>query len=434
MTKADLWRLWQDSERQLRTRLRQAEAQRDNLIRQLSRLATQDRQMNAPECHSVPEDSHLRGGRSPLRHSEEDIARGFTIQEEKPILPSVVERHEEIDRENNLRIRLTEQYKRPRPAEEVRKKNSKGGDVSFTPRGRKRHRIKQKDNLPLHSSEPTRNVDTDDQFTQHRYSNRGAYSDGVERSKSSEDLNTTPRRRIKTGRGTDNVGIREPPEGFSGCSLTPLPLLRSLHQHTRTEKSYGSVQPSRESPHLGQTLGNEMLEKDADVILQDQERYKDIDHRRRREEGGGPRRRRITSHPITSYSEGHYRRRSRDRHTARDQSEGRGRREQERDPRYSGVRKSRERDSRDASCGTLSGISISSHKQHGVRRRTSYESSSEYEEIRLRTDTSTPTEITLDRRQSMQQPVLRGYETLRTGSGVSSDRSVSETRETGDPP
>lgn len=437
MTKADLWRLWQDSERQLRSRLRQAEAQRDDLIRRLSRLASQDRQGNVSESLIVPEEICSREGRSPLGHSEEDITKKRTIQEGETILHSVAERHGEDERVNIRCMRLTEHNTRLRPSDEVRKKNNKGVDISFTPKGRKRHRIKQKD-----SPEPLRNVDTDDHLTQHRYANRGTYTDGVKRSNSSEDLDATLRRRIRSGRVIDNLGEREIPEGFSGYSTTPLPLLHSLHQHTRTERSYGPVQLSQldtrehrtfqESAHFEQTSGNEILEKDA-IILKDDNIYKDISHPRGREEGSGPRRRRITSHPMTNYSESHPRRWPKDRHSARDQSEGRGKREQEREARYTSVRKSREKDGRDTS-GTFSGMSSNSRKQHGVRIRPSYESSSEYEEVRLRPGTSTSTEITQNKRESMQKFMLRGYETLQRSNELSSEKSVLETRETMDPP
>lgn len=438
MTKADLWRLWQDSERQLRLRLRQAEAQRDDLIRRLYRLAPQDCQESAKESYTVPEEFPSSESRSSLRHDEKDIARKHIIHEAEPILHSVAEKCEEDERLNIHRMRLTEQNTRLRPCDEGRKKNTKGVDISFTPKSRKRHRIKQD------SSEPSRNVETDDRLTQHRYANRRACNDGAKKSNSSEDLDATPSWRTKSGRVIDNLGVREIPEGFSGYSMTPLPLLYSLHQHTRTDKSYGPMKLSqldirehrkfRETAHFEQASGNTVLEKDAEIILQDDDRYKGINHPRGREEGGGPRRRRIISHPITSYSESHPRRWPKDRHSVRDQSEGRGKKEQEREPRYSSVRKSREKNGRDTNCAAFSGMSSNSHKQHGVRRRPSYESSSEYEEVILRPGTSTSTEIAHDKRQSMPQLILRVSETLQTSSEVSIEKSTEENRETIDSP
>lgn len=447
VTKADLWRLWQDSERQLRTRLRHAESQRDDLIRQMSRLGPRDRQGSASECHTVPEEVHVRDkkGRSPLKRCGEDATRGLLMHETEPTLHSVADRREEEDGDGNThRVRLSED-KRSRPGEEIlRKKRS--DDTSCTPRTRKRHRLKHKDSLhstPLHFSDPMRTAELEERFSQKRYSSRGSHLDGLESRRSSEDLDVTPRRRSKRTRSIDNLGVREPPEGFGGYSSTPLPLLHSLHQHTRTssERSYGPLPPLDTREHrtssrdqLGQPSGGEMIEKDADIILQDDDSYKTLDHRRRREEGAGPRRRRITSHP-----EGHNRRRSKDRHTPRDLSEGRVWREQEREPRYSGVRRSRERDVRDANGGTFSGMTHGTHKQHGARRRLSYGSSSEFEDTRHKTDTSTSTEMIPERRQQpmqQQHPVvsLRGYEVLRTGSEVSDERSLRETREAADPP
>ena len=83
--------------------------------------------------------------------------------------------------------------------------------------------------------------------------------------------------------------------------------------------------------------------------------------------------------------------------------------EQEREARYQGLRRARERDHMVGSYGSLTG-----RKQHGTRRRISHESSSEYEEVRRRTDTSTSAEITKDIRQSMQHPPPPGYQDPRT--------------------
>ncbi|XP_064118595.1 glutamate receptor ionotropic, NMDA 3A-like [Macrobrachium nipponense] len=56
VTKADLWRLWQDSEIQLRARLRQAESQRDELLRRLCQLTSCDSLGKVPDNPVMPEE------------------------------------------------------------------------------------------------------------------------------------------------------------------------------------------------------------------------------------------------------------------------------------------------------------------------------------------------------------------------------------------
>lgn len=460
VTKADLWRLWQDSERQLRARLRQAECQRDELLRQLSKLPHHHQQR--PEGPTRPEGFRERWERRSLGdlvgHATEDVVEHYDAR--KHTLYGADGRttggRRREEKGTMQRQRLSRMNNRERQVEEVRLKSMKV-DVLTTPRKRKqRPRSRSQEHLDARTSmeslvEERHYPRVEDRFCQQKYSTRRKRGSSQDRRRGSEDLDVTPRRRPKSHHLVDSVIERMGPEDpISGYCSTQLPLLHSLHQQTKrdAERSYVPLQSMPldtreervpfesygEQIHLQTFCGGEARGRGCDTNIRPEDPLDEGERHKKSDDDIPPRRRRATHHPASGHTAEGQHRRPRERHSSRDLSDGRRRRDssQQRESKHSVTRRPYE--ARDIS-GPYSG----SHRQHGARRHTSHESSSEQEESRYTSTTASETvsgREPLGRRHHTQHSLPRSCERRRGPSDPEEDRRGSERvfREVLEPP
>ncbi|XP_071516109.1 uncharacterized protein [Panulirus ornatus] len=454
VTKADLWRLWQDSERQLRARLRQAECQRDELLRQLSKIP----QHEVPARQQGPKERWERRSLGELvGDTTEDVVELYDARKHTPHVADARatggrRREERIEMQRQRLARLN----RDRQVEEVRLKSMKG-DVPGTPRKRKqRQRSRSQEHL-----EAKTNLDSliegrhyprvEDRACQPKYTNRRKQGSSQDRRRGSDDIDVTPRHRAKSHRVVDTVIESTGPEDtITGYCSTPLPLLHSLHQQTKcdAERSFVPLQAmpldTREEriPYESysdqiqlQTFCGEVRGRGCDNNIRPEDSHDEGERHRKSDDDIPPRRRRGAHHPPSGHTEGQHRR-PRERLSSREISESRRRRDssQQRDPRHSATRRPYEREVRD-----LSGPYSGSHRQHGARRHTSHESSSEQEESRYASTTASETisgRETFGRRHPAQHSLPRSCERRRGPSDPEEERRSSERvfREVLEPP
>ncbi|KAK3858689.1 hypothetical protein Pcinc_035138 [Petrolisthes cinctipes] len=397
VTKADLWQLWQDSERQLRVRLRQAESQRDELLRLVARLPQRDR-LGLPEGSSeewenrslrdmtgdsfgestdYPDAGRKGSSGSQRRSGGEDISGGSGGD------PS---RHRSVRRAT-----------RERHPDDMMRMRSTRRESSITPRKKRRPRSKSHDYLETRRSSDT----LDDRYYHPRFDSRSSpYRNANRRRRRDEsqerirlgleDFDSLTRHRTK-GHSVESVIERTIlADSAAAYYATPLPLLHSLHQQNRhdAERNYSFLQnlppldrresriPSdtyTEHIHL-QTLCREIRGRscESDDPLDDDRHWKSEEERM-------PLRRRRAAYRAT-HADGQPRSRPRERLPSWEFPESLHRRESslQRDTRHSmSSRRPYEREPR-----TISPF-ISSHRQHSVRKRTSYDSSSDQEDGRF---------------------------------------------------
>ncbi|XP_069947292.1 uncharacterized protein [Cherax quadricarinatus] len=345
VTKADLWQLWQDSETQLRARLRQAESQRDALLRQLSKLPHRERAVQ-------PEVSSEKWERRSLENVMGDV-EGDTIElcdARKHALPAGDARlvaggsRRGEEKSEMYRQRLSRMNNRERKGEEVRLMNIKG-DVSTTPKRKKRQRSRSQDHLDARKSQDSSEEGIhypkpEDRVGYPKYTRRRKRETSQDRRRGSEETDITPRHRAKSHRLIDTVTERTGPvESISGYCTTPLPLLHSLHQQSKTdaERSYGPLQSlpldrreeripfkSYEQMHL-QTYCGDNRGKGCDTDMRSEDHRDEIErHKKMEEDKMPPRRRRTTYLSTTGHAESQHRR-PKERHSTRELPEGRHR-------------------------------------------------------------------------------------------------------------
>ncbi|XP_045593274.2 uncharacterized protein [Procambarus clarkii] len=345
VTKADLWQLWQDSEKELRARLRQAESQRDALLRQLSTLPHRKHQVQ-PE---VPSEKWVKRS---LGNMVGDTAVGaIELCDSRKHNLIVGDTRLAIgggrwgeEKNNGHRQRLSRMNNRERKMEEVRLKTNKG-DVSTTPKRRKRQRSRSQDHLDTKKSQDSSEEgihypSPEERLSYPKYTRRRKRETSQDRKRGSDDLDVTPKHRAKTHHLSGTVIERTgPAESISGYCTTPLPLLHSLHQHTKSdvERSYGShksisldrreeripFENYSEQIHIQSYCSGDSrgIGCDDDMRLDDHCDEADC-HKKLEDDKLPPRRRRTPYHLVSGYTESQHRR-PKERHSSRELPEGR---------------------------------------------------------------------------------------------------------------
>lgn len=427
VTKADLWQLWQDSEKELRVRLRQAESQRDELIRQVSKASRDHHTLT----EGSSEDWDTKSMEDPLGEAKKPYGAVSRLDEDAGDKP-----------------RPARRKSRERQADEMRHKNSRR-DSSTTPRKKKRQRSKSHDYLETRrSSESLEEKKTypksEERVTPRKHSSRRKRDVSQDRRTMSEEGPSLQRQRTIVHRSVegaiDNTSLVDPPGEY--CS-TPLPLLRSLHQQTKSDagRNYAFLQsltPERRDEGLPHdTYGDQIHLKtfcrevkgracESDDQVEEENRLKKSD-----DEKLSIRRRRAAHHGAGGHGEAQARR-PRERHPSRELYEGLHKRESslQRDPRQSLPRRPYDREVRDHSSpysGSHRHQQPQQQQQHSGRRHTTYDSSSDQEETYYSATPSLepgPAREAHGRRQPPQHPPYpRGYEGRRPGDRMEDRRS-----------
>lgn len=437
MTKADLWQLWQDSEKELRVRLRQAETQRDELLRQVSK-ASRDR-------HTLTEGSSEDWETKSLEDTLGEAKKPYGAGAAVPQLAEDV----------GDKPRPARRKSRERLSDEARHKNSRR-DSSTTPRKKKRQRSKSHDYLETRRSsesleEKAPYPKSEERSTPRKHSSRRKRDSSQDRRTASEEGPSLQRQRAVVHRSLegaiDNTSLADPLGEY--CS-TPLPLLRSLHQQSKSDAERNfpflqSLTPERRDERLPhdqihlKTFCREVKGRGCERDLQAEE---DSPLKKSDEEKLSIRRRRAAHH-----GGGHgevQARRPRERHPPRELYEGLHKRESslQRDPRQSLPRRPYEREVRDHS-SPYSGShrhQQQQQQQHSGRRHTTYDSSSDQEETYYPATPSlepcSAREVHGRRQPSQHAPYSRGYEGRRPGDRMEDRRSSERKpfREVREPP
>ncbi|MPC27562.1 Glutamate receptor ionotropic, NMDA 3A [Portunus trituberculatus] len=445
VSKADLWQLWQDSEKELRVRLRQAETQRDELLRQMSKSSHRDR-------HPLTEGSSEEWDSKSLEDTMGDAKQLYAAA------PHVSRRVEDIGEFPRTGRRMS----RERRPDETRLKTTRR-DSSTTPRKKKRQRSKSQDYLETRKS--TESLEEKKLYpkveervvTPRKHSSRRKRDGSQDRRTESEEGPTLQKQRpvvhCSFEGAIDRPDLVDPLGEY--CS-TPLPLLRSLHQQSKSdsERNYAFLQsltPERRDERLPhdtydhihlKTFCREMKGRgcESDEQTEEDSRLKQSD-----EERLSIRRRRGLHHGVSGHVETQTRR-PRERHPSREAYETPHRRESslQKDTRQQLHRRPYEREAARDHTSPYSG----SHRQqqpppplqqHGVRRHTTYDSSSDPEDpiyAAAQVLEAGSTREALGRRQPSHHPYPRAYEGRRSGDRMEDRRSSERKtfRETREPP
>ena len=440
VSKADLWQLWQDSEKELRVRLRQAESQRDELLRQISKASHRDR-------HPLTEGSSEEWDNKSLEDNMGEAKNTY-------VTGHPVSRHPE---DMGDFPRSGRRMSRERHVGEARLRNTRR-DSSTTPRKKKRQRSKSQDYLETRKS--TESIEekklypkVDERVTPRKQNNRRKREGSQDRRSELEKSKSLPIQQPQVHRsfeGADSIDLVDPLAEY--CS-TPLPLLRSLHQQSKSdaERNYAFLQsltPERRDERLPhdtyadhihlKTFCREMKGRgcESDEQIEEDSRLKMSE-----DEKLAIRRRRAMHHGVGGHGEAQTRR-PRERHPSRELFEEPHRRESslQRDTRQQLPRRPYEREARDHTSPYSGNLRQQQQPQQlGVRRHTTYDSSSEPEDTLYAAAQSLEAGLTreaLGRRQSSQHPYPRAFEGRRPADRMEDRRSSERKifRETREPP